>query len=417
MSETHPVPIQQTERLDVIDVLRGFALLGILLVNIEFFVNPMQAAVLPAATWEMSLLDRAMTMLLRFFAEIKFYLLFSLLFGMGFALQMEHLDGQPDRWQFRIIYLRRLLVLMVFGLIHATLFWAGDILVLYAFLGLGLLPFRKARPETLLKWAVVLFLLPQVFYALAAGLVEAARLDADRGQQIELVFDEQGHLYQEQLEQAYKVYREGDFNAVTRQRMKDMAFRSQSNLLVAPNMFAMFLIGVWLVRVRWFNDVAGHKHTFHRLFWQGKIWGAAGTLVFTYFTAIAVNRYEPTWQLALAGLGQAVGGPMLCLFYVAGFALLLENPAWVRRLRPLANTGQMTLTIYLLETTICTLIFYSYGLGLFGQVDKTPGLLLAVAIYALLVAFSLFWMKRFRYGPMEWLWRALSYWEWPQIRR
>ena len=415
MTGTNAVPTPPAERLVVIDVLRGFALLGILLVNMELFSYPVQRILAPPVLGEMAAPDQVGTLLVRFLAESKFYSLFSLLFGLGFALLLERLQSRGER--FGVIYTRRLLVLLAFGLVHATLFWVGDILSLYAVLGFGLLLFRKARPRTLLVWAVIFLLLPVLFYAATAGLLGLGRMEPEAAQMIDQTFAEQGRLYQQQADEAMRVYAGGSFGEITRQRLRDLNFITSGYLFLAPSVFGMFLIGVWFARTRKFHDLAASRSYFRKLLWWGLALGVAGNLMFTYFSETAGNRYEPSGALVLAQLGQTVGAPMLCLFYLAAITLLYQRPSWERRLRPLASAGQMALTVYLLQSVICTLIFYGYGMGLFGQVSKAAGLLLAVIIYALLVAFSVYWMQAFRIGPMEWLWRTLTYWKRQPFRR
>lgn len=142
-------PVQQAERIQIVDILRGFALFGILFVNMPAFSQPFQALLFPmspAALWY----DHAARWLIHFLGEGKFYTLFSLLFGLGFTLQMERIESRGGR--FVLFYLRRLLVLLGIGIVHAFLIWAGDILILYALLGLLLLLFRSARPNRAPSW-------------------------------------------------------------------------------------------------------------------------------------------------------------------------------------------------------------------------------------------------------------------------
>jgi uncharacterized protein len=400
-------PVSPSERIAVIDILRGFALLGILLVNMELFIRPIQYVMMPPPSASLPLIDRLAGLFVRFFAETKFYSLFSLLFGLGFALLMNRLEARGAR--FVPLYIRRLLVLLLIGLVHAYLIWVGDILVLYALLGFPLLLFRKARPRTLLIWAGIFLLLPLIFYILTAGLLGLAQMDPATAAMLDETFAETARQYQAMIDQAVQVYSQGGFLEITAQRARDVSFISTGNLFLAPSVFGMFLVGLWFARKGKFAHIEENLPFFKKLFIWGLILGVLSNLLFTYFMEIAGNRFQPNLYLVLATLGQVIGAPALSLCYAAGLTLLAQKPGWSERLAPLASAGQMALSVYLLQSITCTLIFYGYGLGLFNQVGRAAGLLLALAIYVALVAFSVFWMKRFRFGPAEWFWRTLTY--------
>lgn len=399
-------PTQSVERNQTIDILRGFALFGILLVNMELFAHPPQLVVMPREA--ASAIDSAAAWLVRFVAEGKFYSLFSLLFGLGFALQMTRAEDKGAR--FAPLYLRRLVILLGIGLIHAFFISVGDILAAYALLGFALLLFRKAKPKTLLIWAVILLTLPILFYALGVGAIELGRsAGPEIAAEIDRSFAEQRAAYLTEIERAYRVYADGNFAEITAQRAQDMLFRGLGSLFLAPSIFAMFLIGLWFARRGLFQNIEANLPFFRRLLWWGLAVGVVGNFIYASLMGPSLPRFIPTPTLLIATLGQTVGAPALCLFYVAALTLLARQPAWQQRLRPLALTGRMALSNYLGQSIICTLIFYGYGLGLFGQVGKAPGLLLVVVIYTAQVLISAWWMQRFQFGPAEWLWRTLTY--------
>ncbi len=212
-------PVRQSERIQIVDILRGFALFGILLVNMELFSHPIQSFVLPADP-NMPWYDQVAQWLVRFLAEGKFYALFSFLFGLGLTLQMGRVEARGGR--FAPLYARRLLVLLVIGVIHAFFIWIGDILMLYALLGFVLLLFRKAKPRTLLIWAVIFWALPILFNFGSAGLIALARSDPGAGAQIDTVFANQIVAYQAEAVHALAVYSGGTFAEITAQRASDM---------------------------------------------------------------------------------------------------------------------------------------------------------------------------------------------------
>ncbi len=405
-STTPVAPVQQTERVQIVDILRGFALFGILFVNMTIFSRPLQAILFPvdsAAPW----FDRAAEWLIHFLGEGKFYALFSLLFGLGLTLQMERIEARGGK--FVPLYLRRLLVLLGFGLVHAFLIWMGDILIMYALLGFLLILFRKAKPRTLLVWMIILIALPLLFNAGATALVEMGKSVPEGAQQIELVMAETIASFKTDLARAYEVYAGGNFAEITAQRIYDYTSMGFSAFFVMGfNILAMFLLGVYFGKRGIFRDLEANRGLFRKLLAWGLILGLGGNALYASMI-LSMSRIEPTWPLMLATLAQTIGAPLLMLAYVSAFCLLALSPVWGKRLQVLAPVGQMALTNYLTQSIVCTLIFYGYGLGLFGQMGMAAGIGLTIVIYLLQIPFSHWWMKRFKYGPAEWLWRSLTY--------
>jgi uncharacterized protein len=177
---------------------------------------------------------------------------------------------------------------------------------------------------------------------------------------------------------------------------------------MAPGILAMFLIGVYFGRRRLFEDVEGNLPFFRQLFWWGLAIGVPLNLIYASLMP-TISRAELNYATMAATLTQIVGAPALALCYVAGISLLVRKPIWQQRLRPLAAAGRMALSNYLGQSLIATFIFYGYGLGLFGRAGWAAGLVLTIAIYAVLVVISTWWAQRFRFGPAEWLWRSLTY--------
>jgi uncharacterized protein len=407
-------PLQQAERIQIVDILRGFALFGILLVNMAIFSQPFQAILFPADP-EMPWYDWAATWLIHFLGEGKFYALFSLLFGLGMILLMERIEARGRK--FAPFYARRLLALLLIGFVHAFLIWPGDILIFYALLGFPLLLFRKAKPRTLLIWAVILISLPLLFIAAVTGLVALGGMTPEGAQQIEQSFAAVKAGYLADFTRGYEVYAGGNFLEITARRVYDyMSMGLASIFVLGFNILAMFLIGVWFGKRRIFNELEAHRPFFRKLLAWGLIVGLLGNAL--YATLImGIPRYDASIELLVATVAQGIGAPLLMLGYVAAICLLALRPAWGRRLAVLAPVGQMALTNYLLESIVCTLIFYGYGLALFGRAGAAWGIVLTVVIYLLLIPFSHWWMKRFLYGPAEWLWRSMTYWRLQPIRR
>lgn len=407
-------PVQQTERIQIVDILRGFALFGILFVNMTIFSRPIQAILFPVdpdTPW----FDRGAAWLIHFLGEGKFYALFSLLFGLGLTLQMERIERRGGR--FVPLYLRRLLVLLGIGMVHAFLIWMGDILILYALIGFLLMFFRKARPRTLLVWIVILIALPLLFNAGITALLTWARSIPDVAQEMDAIFAETTATYKADLARAYTVYANGSFSDITAQRISDYTSMGLSSYFVLGfNVLAMFLLGVYFGKREAFRNLEASRGLFRTLLVWGLIIGLAGNALYATMI-LSLPRIEPGWPLLLATIGHTIGAPLLMLAYVSAFCLLACSPGWSKRLQVLAPVGQMALTNYLTQSIVCTLIFYGYGLGLFGKVGTAAGIGLTIVIYLLQIPFSHWWMKRFSYGPAEWVWRSLTYLKPQPIKR
>ncbi len=406
-------PLLPSERIVVIDVLRGFALLGILFVNIEMFAHPIERIVLPIdpATGPV---DRLADWLVRCFGEGKFYSLFSLLFGLGFGLQLLRAEERGSG--IVGVHTRRLLVLLLIGLIHAVLIWMGDILTVYALFGFLLLLFRTVKPRTLLIWAAVCLALPVALNTLGTVGVSLGRLAGPEvSAQMDRAFAEQDSTTRADLASAYEIYAGGSYGAILERRVHDLGFSSIGYLVLGPNIFAMFLVGLYFARRRFFADIEGNAGFFAKLFrWACPVGIFCNVLYATLVQPL--SRMQPNPPLLAAMIAYAVGAPALCLAYVSGITLLFRRETWRKFLRPLAAAGRFPLSNYLLQSVICTMIFYSYGFGLFGQIGKAAGVGLAAVIYALLLGLSVWWSARFQFGPAEWLWRALTYMAAPPMR-
>ncbi|MFQ5776594.1 MAG: DUF418 domain-containing protein [Terriglobia bacterium] len=390
-------PTAPQERVVLLDVLRGFAIFGILLFNMSFFSAPLYLQ-MAGMEWGSGTGDRATELLIRFFIQGKFYSLFSFLFGLGFAVQMLRAEAKGVR--FGPLYRRRLLALLLIGLVHAYLIWMGDILTIYALLGFLLFLFRSRKPKTLLVWAVILLLVPVL---LTAGMV-AGQASFGSPEDFAIL-----------VQNSMKAYSEGSFSEIMAQRAGDAFFVTIGGLFGGPGIFAMFLLGAYFGRQQLFQDTASRLLLFRRIWLWGLGLGLVGNLIFTISMEYADPTSPSIWML-VGMLGFAFGAPGLCFFYISSFVLLWQNTTWQRRLSPLAAVGRMALSNYLFQSIVCTTIFYSYGLGLYGQVGPALGVGLAVVIYAIQIPLSRWWLGRFKFGPAEWVWRSLTYGQFQPMR-
>ncbi len=405
-------PIPASERIVVIDVLRGFAVFGILLVNMGLFSAPLYVELMGVPWWT-STVDRAAQALVRFAAEGKFYLLFSFLFGLGMAIQMQRVEGRGA--PFVGLYARRLFILLGLGLGHALLLWFGDILAIYALLGFPLLLFRKRSDRTLLIWAVAVYLLPLLVVGGCTALIQVAQLHPEAAAEIE-----RGYAHAEAemtvwAGRSQEIYAYGSFGDMFWHRLVNQQDLLPGTLIMLPIVFAMFLLGLWAGRRDLLRDPARYRPVLRRIV----CWALPVGLLCNAFYALAfvwTSRMRLSWT-ALAGyVAYTIGAPLLSAGYAAALILLYQRAGWPKRLAPLAAVGCMALSNYLLQTLICTTLFYSYGFGLFGAVGPARGVLLTILIYALQVPLSTWWLRHFQFGPLEWLWRSLTYGRWQRLR-
>jgi uncharacterized protein len=389
-------PTATGERLLVLDVLRGFALLGVLAVNMEYFRLPLLEVFSGQERFD-GPADRLVAFWTASLAEGKFYLLFSMLFGAGFYMQTQRAAARDA--PFKRIYVRRLLVLLAFGILHVLLLWYGDILGTYAVLGFVLLAFRELPTRAVLLWIGGLLLGVMVVMSGCAAISVVVLTTAPFSQPAQYP-----ELLATWSERALQVYAHGSVAEIARQRLFDFLILSTAVLVSLPFILAMFLLGMLAARHGFLHDLPARRRVLlHVLAW-GLPLGLAGSVFYAGW-----ERAPSLMTVPLGIAAYAFGAPILALAYAAGIASLTLRPVWRRLLWPMAAAGRMALTNYLLQSAICTTIFYSYGLGLFGRIGPAQGLALSLSIYAAQLVISPLWLSAFRFGPMEWLWRSLTY--------
>lgn len=404
------VPLAGRERIAALDVLRGLALLGIALMNVEWFTAPLVARVDgidPAARGPDLWLDATSYILV----SGKFWVLFALLFGMGFAVMQRRAEaaGRP----FVPVYLRRTFGLLAIGVAHACLVWAGDILVAYALAALLMLAcFGRAPVRGLWAWGGALY------YAIVGVVALFALLLALFGNAVDDTGDASAVARELALQHdEVAAYTGGSYAAATAFRIRFLLASLGDTLFFLPMALGVFVFGAWLVRSGAIVDSAADAH--RRLF-RGFAWGAAPLGLALTLVGVAIDPapdlVSGTGPRPLAASAfQLAGAPLLSLGYLGWVVLALRRDG--RWLRLLAPAGRMALTLYLMQSVIGTLVFYGYGLGLWGQVGRGAQVAGVLAVFVLQLAFAHAWMARFRFGPVEWLWRGLTYRRWPPLRR
>ena len=405
----HLAPVAPGDRIQAMDVLRGFALLGILLMNIEGFVGPLMAStsgVNPA----LSGADRIADLLVYVLVQGKFYTLFSLLFGMGFAVMSQRAEqaGRP----FAGVYWRRGLVLLGIGLVHAIFIWAGDVLVMYALCSFLLLAFRPLPHRWFVGLGLGAYVVPVGFMFMmgALGSLLAGTEGWDK------TMGEMARHMQALIEAERVAYGSGTYAEATVQRLKDTALALSNITMFGFIVFGMFLLGAWFVR----SGAIARPAEFPRLY-RGLRWVALplGLLAMLGSVALAPTMDMATFNLRLSSAFalQLLANLLMCLGYVAWVMRALQSPFWQRPLAWFAPAGRMALTNYLLQSLVCTWVFYGYGLGYFEQLPRAWQLPFVFVVFLLQVVVSHAWLSRFRFGPMEWLWRSLTYMKPQPMRR
>jgi len=510
-----------TDRLDALDVLRGFALIGICIANVEFFNRPVveSGQGIPAGLHGLDLL---VAFLVAYLVSGKFWTIFSLLFGMGFALMLER--ARVAGRQFAPIYGRRVGVLLAIGLLHHTLLWSGDILISYAVGALALMLALLAPARVLVTAFIACAVLPQmpglgwlgwllapiilaalvalylrarqtwlfplltigagVLMLLAAlgaawgskgddttmlaamgailmglGLLACRRGPSEQkplriGLQIVLLTysliaveagvrhfapavaqmtgasssastegtdvradDGRALRYREQVARSVEeraVLTQGSYRDAVTMRFRQLAERLRDEVGFAVLLVGVFLIGVWFVRSGVIARAADHKPLYRRLAIVGIPLGIGlGLLGSLIATGRPLGVDDGGHDLAYALL--SLGSLPAALGYIAAVMLMLHSRGALARIRLLAPFGRMAVSNYLTQSLVFSLLFYAHGMGLWGM-ERTAQVGIALGLCALQIALSHWWLARFQYGPVEWLWRALTYLTWPQMR-
>lgn len=403
-SLTNPVPTQSQERINSLDVLRGFAVFGILIVNILAFAAPPHLLYVKLNWWT-SPIDRLVEWLVFFFAVGKFYCLFSFLFGLGFAVQKLR-AGENSKLTYR--YIRRLLVLLVIGFLHTFLLWWGDILLTYALLGFLLVMFVDVSRKTLLITAFICLAIPIQLSSLETLVTGLSQSSPEAKEKTQIELKKLTSNYKELAQESINAYSKGSYKTIFNQRIEEVKLKYSRIVYVAPQIFAMFLLGLYVGQIGIFQNLKANLLLISKVMKWGLSFGIVSNLLFVISQELS-NPLVPSILDIINTVSYGIGTFSLCFFYMAALLVLLQSKKWQRILAPFTAVGRLALSNYLLQSIICTTIFYSYGLALYGKVNPALSILLAIFIYIIQVFLSIWWIKRFYFGPMEWLWRSITY--------
>lgn len=393
-------PMHHSERLHHIDIFRGLAILGILLVNMAHFSYPDLYLYLIGENnffsegWSKA--DQLTRMLLDTLIQMKFITMFSFLFGFGMIMMMER--AQAKGQNFVPVYVRRLLSLLLFGVVHAFFIWDGDILIDYAVLGLILLLFRKLKPKAILAWAFILYSLFIIPVALSSSL---AYQESDEMIAWQQELKKEGEF---EAKQALHTYSQGTFIDIAKQRIHDRIYYMSMNGMQSLNpllyffsnipYFSMFLLGVYAAKRKILHNPTKNRLLLKRIWLLGLFVGLPLNILYGVFAD----------ELFLL-----IGAPLLMLFYVTSVIFLLNYSFGKRMLAPFIAVGRTAFTNYIMQSIIATTLFYNYGFGLYGKVNPFLGLIISLGIFLIQIIISNWWLKQFKFGPLEWLWRTMTY--------
>lgn len=391
-------------RIDTIDVLRGFALTGILYAHMVIWYT---GAALPPSVYTQfdSTFDGIALGIFGALVFGKFFSVFSFLFGLSFYL---HLRKKVSNSGFLTTYVWRLFLLLLIGLIH-HIFWRGDILAIYAVLGSLLIFFRHLRQRFILFIALLLIInAPTHFYELF--------LPAEHSSQVKFPMADEAERYYDLVQNEGLI---GVLQDNWNSWPAKINYQLESGRLLMT--FGYFLLGLYAGRARLFVSIGKKIGRFGR--WNKATERAVLFLLFLgllmyLFDLVTIPGIRVVPELKwVASFLFSIYNACLTIFYITGITLLFRNSFFNKVLKPLAAMGRMALTNYLLQTFFGLLLFYEFGLGLFDRTSPAVNVLIAIVVFLIQLKFSQWWLKHFRQGPAEWLWRGLTYFRFSSNRR
>jgi uncharacterized protein len=393
----------QTQRIVTVDALRGFALLGIFLAHTIFWYS---AGSLPDTLFShMDMASGIISGINDFLISGKFFAFFSFLFGLSFFLQMQSMEKKQTHFVAR--YAWRIVILGVIGMIHHA-FWRGDILSIYAPLGFLLLPMRKLNNRIILILGILFAInVPGKLINMIQFLT--AKPGAANGGGVD--WQAAGKLY-------YHLMSQGNWTEILKGNwhawIDKYNFQVDSGRIFIT--FGFFLLGMYTGRKRWFENTDTAKPILIKIC-KNCAWLMLGSLV------IAMGMFGLDALLKLGWQQNPIAGFIFSIFYdlfnaalvciyISGLTLLMYKPRWQKRLFPFSTVGKMALTCYLMQTAVGLLLFYHVGFGLVGKTTQWQNWLITFVFFIIQSLFCRFWLQKFNYGPIEWLWRSLTWFKW-----
>jgi len=384
---TSYAPVATQDRLFTLDVLRGAALLGILLMNIVNFGLPRAAYQNPDLWGGNEAPNLAAFAIHWIFFEGKMRGLFSAMFGAGMVIFMERAAARDNSVRAADLYCRRMLWLMAFGIVHSWLIWSGDILYSYALCGLLLFPLRNLSPKALFITGGAALLAWQVFISANGFLMLSTRNAAVAARAEEAA----GRTLTKEQQEARKAW----------------------DLPLYGDVWGMMLIGMGLYKL---GVLQGTRS---RLFYlrMALIGYGIGVPLNAFTTYAMISSHYEIITIYMANMPHQLGRASVALGHAAVLLLLAREIRWRWLTSPLAAVGQTALSNYIATSIICALIFFTPGLGLIGQLQRYQLYFVVAGVWIFNLAWSPWWLRRYFFGPLEWCWRSLTYWRRQPMRR
>ena len=392
-------PVAPSERIQAMDVLRGVALCGILIVNIQHFSMINQAVFNPSVYGDLTGPNRWAWILTHVFAMMKFMTIFSIMYGAGIALLTGKLEAKGLRSA--PVHYRRTMILIVVGALHGYLLWSGDILFWYGMCALLVYLFRRMSPKKLLIIAAILICVPSLLMLIGGFSMPYWPQNAVEG--LRSAWQPGAEAVREEVE----IYRGG--------WLDQMAHRVP--LTIKLNTFVFGIWAVWRVTAlmllgmalyKWGVITAGRSTKFYSgLTLAGLVVGLP--IVVYGVTQNIAHNFSAEYSKFLGSQFNYWGSIFMSGGYMGAVMLICKGLGSSAVLKPVAAVGRMAFTNYIMQTVICTTIFYGHGFGLFGSVERTGQLLIVFCIWVFQLIVSPIWLRYFRFGPLEWAWRSLTY--------
>ena len=413
---TIPAQVRST-RIATLDIVRGVAVMGILAMNIVAFAMPFQAYFNPTAFGADGAIDYVSWLVSFIFVDGKMRGLFSFLFGASMLLVIERAEASGGRA--RSIHFRRMLWLLVFGLLHLFFIWFGDILATYALIGMIAWRFRNMAPRKLIRWGMILLTIQFLIYAaLATGAYFLSQAAAQPGAAADTVKEWQALQGKfaaptgQPLTDKLALF-QGGYGGLVERRLEDHAATPLGALIMMGwETLAYFLLGMAAFRSGFLTgDWAPERY---------RKWAIRGLAISIPAYAVlawilASDDFSVPMVVAVVMAGTVPFRPAMILAYAALIILVTRPGGWL--VDRIAAAGRVAFTNYLGTSIIMTSLFYGYGLGLYGSFDRAELWLVVIAMWALMLAWSKPWLDRFAYGPFEWAWRSLSRWKVQPMRK
>lgn len=423
-------PVSGSERNTAIDKLRGVAVLGILVMNIYVFSMPFSAYSNPTAYGGMEPINVLTWFATNIFFELKFMAIFSMLFGGGLIMTMQRAEARGVRYA--STWYRRCFWLMVLGSLHGYFLWVGDILFGYGLLGMVIFLFRNRPPGALIFSAIVVMSIAPLF-ALSGGIyveklgaamveIEAVQAAGDKlsEEQLEIVAQwEDASVWlgdpEEQVAEELDGYHQGYVDIVKFRAPTYFTLQADGVYgFMAWRAGGLMLLGMALMKL---GVLSGDRSMscYRKLLLAGY---GIGLPIVTYGAfSLRAHDWEHVWAFSVGSLPNYVGSVLVALGHIGLIMLAVKSGALSRLMDRFAAVGRMAFTNYLMHSLILTTVFYGYGLGMYGNVSRFQQMGFVVAVIALQLAYSPAWLRHFRFGPAEWLWRSLTYGKRQPMRR